>query len=132
MQALRFISEGWNDSQYPNVGEGLRNLLGHGSFNCLYFQSDCRLGPDESEIYSNLTCDTTVIDIWLRGRRWTSARSCQHGLPQTPLTYMQAGELGDAYKEQGDFTLQLSRAISYFDGVTYKIQGVDISDEEGG
>jgi hypothetical protein len=130
MQALRFISEGWNDSQCLNVGEGLCDLLNHGLFNCLYFRPDHTPRSDENK--GNLVCDETVANIYLHGRKWTAARLREHGLPQAPLTDMQAGELGDAYKEQGDSTLKLSRNISYFDGVSYEIQGADIYDGRGG
>jgi hypothetical protein len=130
MQALRFISEGWCDPRHSSTGKGLQDFINCGFFNGLYFRSDRELANDK-EIHSGLVCDATVSDIQLHGRRWTTTQSHEHGLPQSPLNNLQAGELGNAYKEQGDFFLKSSRNISYFDGVSYKIQGADICNERG-
>jgi hypothetical protein len=132
MQALCFISEGWDDPGHPCIGKGLQDLINHSLFDCLYFRPDHKLEPDRNkETHSNLICDATVSDIQLLGQKWTSTQSCQQGLPQSPLTNLQAGELGDAYSEQGDLTLKSSRDVSYYNGVSYKIQGVDVCDGRG-
>ena len=129
MQALQFLAEGWNNSQHPNIGEALHDLFHHGLFNCLYFRPDHR--PRSCQKKDKLICDETVANIYLHGQKWTTARLHEHSLPQALLTNMQAGELGDAYKEQGDPTLKLPQNISYFNGVSYEIQGADTYDGKG-
>ena len=134
MQALRFISEGWHDPRYQtSAGNGLKRLFNLGLFDCVYIQPKREPSePDKNEdTYKNFICDMTVSDIQLHGRKWTSEQARLQGLPLSPLTDPQAGELGEAYKEQGDLTLKLSRNVSYFSGVSYRILGADICNSQG-
>ena len=131
MQSLRFVAAGWQDLQFPAVvGSGLRELFQSGVFESSYIESDCEpWKPEKDE--DSLICDEDVTNIRLHGRKLTQAQVHQQGLPPSPLSLPQVGELGDAYKEQGDATLKLSNKVSYFNGVSYRILAADICDGRG-
>ena len=121
MQALRFIGLGWHDTRFLGAGDGIKNLINSGIFGSSYMEHRGRLLDPGKDGRNNLICNKDVAGIRLHSSRWNLYQSQQQGLPPSPLTNLQMGELGDAYKEQGDATLQLISNVSYFGGVSYMI-----------
>ena len=129
MEALRFIAAGWQDTEFSGAGDGMRSLINSGIFKSFYVEYNSRLWEAKNDKEEDsLICDKTVMGIRLHGSKWSSSRVHQQGLPLSPLTGEQIGELGDAYKEQSDMALKLSHNISYFNGVSYWILAADICD----
>jgi hypothetical protein len=132
MQALRFVAIGQQDIRFPaSPGSGIKDLINSGIFQSSYIQHNGRPWEPKNDKEDSLVCDENVMGIRLHGSKWSSSRVHQQGLPPSPLTGPQIGELGDAYKEQGDVVLKLSYNISYFNGVSYWILAADICDGRG-
>lgn len=132
MQAIRFTSEGTPDLRYSSeIGGGTRELLKRSLFDSVYVTSPRESNTSQVDDGKFLECNESVTDISLVGRKWTSQQVTRHGLPESPLSDKQMGELGEAYREQGVNTLKLVRRVTYYDAVAYTIQGADAQDSRG-
>ena len=136
MQAIRFTAEGAPDLRYPSgIGSGIRELLDLGLFSSVYTTSPhvslTSQAISQADDNEPLQCNESVTDISLAGRKWTSERIAHQGLPESPLSDEQMGELAEAYQEQGNEALKTKRRVTYHDAVAYTIQGADTLDSRG-
>ena len=133
MQGLRFLADGYRDERYATEpGDGLIDFLRSGIVENLYISPVDEV--DEDHFDSNdeiLFGGTDVSMISLRGKPWTRSQILERGLPSSPLNNVQMGELAEAYKEYEDYTLNINRSISYYNGVSYFIRGADEEDGAG-
>lgn len=121
MQAIHFALEGYYPANQAPPGKGLRRILRSGLLESLYIPTyDVEL-PEVDDEDSLFECDRSVSNIYISGQ-YTKTKALAAGLPSTPLSLPQMGELMLAYKEQGDIMIKLTRDVTFFRRVNYQIE----------
>src|SRR4051794_18855678 len=121
MQAIHFALEGHYPADQAPSGEGLRHLLRSSLLESLYILAYVELPELNNEEDLLFKCDQTVSNIYISGR-YTKTETLAAGLPSTPLSLPQMGELMHTYKEQGDNTIKLTHDVTFFRRVNYRIE----------